>query len=184
MSEYTQYFIVKAASENNVKQHLNEAKIASIVDPDKEKYWFEDAHKKQNTPNWIVVTAPPESGTIDGQYCYENKFNAICTIFETVILFFEEENASDWSLDIYCKGTLLSKKHYSGKNIDYTSSEKIIMEDVFEIEFDKMAPLLGPGKSAPFLNTIGIPYMQMNDQDNCSIETTATNYSFLASELG
>ena len=38
MSEYTKYFIVKSSSEKTVKQKLNDAKINSIVDSDKEKY--------------------------------------------------------------------------------------------------------------------------------------------------
>ena len=183
MSEYTQYFIVKEDSEADVKKRLNNSKTTSIVDSDKDKYWFFDIYKNQTTPNWIVVTAPPESGTIDGQYKYENKFSTMCNIFETVVLFFEEENGSDWKLDIFFKGTLLSKNIYAEKIVAFTPIEKQLMESVFETEFIEMAPFLIPGKSVYFLNAMGIPYMQMNDQDYCNIEPTDTNYSFLASEL-
>lgn len=63
MSEYTKYFIVKSSSEVEVQQKLNDAKIQSLVDPDKERYWFMDQYKNENKRlNWVAVNAPADSG--------------------------------------------------------------------------------------------------------------------------
>ena len=182
MSEYTKYFIIKSSSENEVKQKLNDAKIHSIVDSDKERYWFMDEYKHKDL-NWIVVDAPPDSGFEDGSFYYRDKFEELSKIFNTVIFFFEEENANEWQIQIKNNAVLFSKDFYNGKLIEFTEREKFIIADVFECEFNTIERFLKPGKSANFLNFNGIPYMQMNNQDHSTHEIINGNYSILSSEL-
>lgn len=184
MSEYTQYFIVKSSSELEVKQKMNKAKILSIIDSDKKMYWFTDEYKNKNASNWIVVSAPADSGFKNGEFYYKDKFEDISKIFEIVIFFFEEENASDWRIHLKHDKGILFKEFYAGKDIPFTETEKQIMEEVFEKEFKHLERFLKPGKSADFLNFNGISYMEMNNQNQLGITNDNENYSFLASELG
>jgi len=45
MSEYTQYFAVKSSSETTVQEVLSKAQIVSIVDADKERFFFSKEYK-------------------------------------------------------------------------------------------------------------------------------------------
>lgn len=112
-----------------------------------------------------------------------DKFEDLCKIFNTVIYFFEEENAIDWHIKIKNNNELFSKDFYNGKTIEFTSEEKAIMVDAFECDFNTLEQLLKPGKSADFLNFNGIPFMEMNNQDHTNHEITNGNYSILVSEL-
>jgi len=211
MSEYTQYFILKSSLELEVKQKLNKAKIISVIDSDKERFGFTEKYNNTDGLDWIIVSAPADSGFVYKEsfkpedeliekgskgsnqmieelskhkefYC-KNKFEDICKIFKIVIFFFEEENASDWSMHVKYDSGILFKKFYAGKNALFTEEEKHAMEQVFEKDFSSLQPFLAPGKSNDFLNFNGISYQHMNNQDLIELDSVDGKYSFLVSEL-
>ena len=184
MSEYTNYLIIKSSSENEVKRKLNDAKIRSLVSIDKDGYWFLDKYKDKANSNWVSVSAPADSGFKDGKFYHRDKFQDVCKLFNTVIWFFEEENAKDWSINLKHNDRTLSKKLYSDKNVQFTNTEKLIMEDVFENQFSSFEAFLRPESAADFLNFNGIPYEQMNDQNQMGVDDTENgNYAILTSEI-
>jgi len=53
----------------------------------------------------------------------------------------------------------------------------------FDKRFEDLQAFLQPGKAADFLNYVGIPYMEMNDQDKLSPQLFGDKFSLLADEL-
>lgn len=185
MSEYTKYFIVKSSSEEEVKQQLHKAKIISIVDADTVDYWFNEKYKRNGTYNWVVVSAPATMKGPDGEYKYENQFEKLQQIFDTVIFFFQEEDGSQWFLNIKTADHVIFKEFEQDKNTLFTDLEKQVISTCFNHLFEILMPLLQPGKAHEFLNFVGIPYMEMNDQDLVPANSKFfdNSYSILANEF-
>jgi len=180
MSEYTKYFIIKSVSGNEIKEKSNRSKIASIVHSAKEKYRFSDKFKIQEKSKWFPVSAPAISGfktpgSIES-FFYQDRFDELKRLFE--------ENSIDWEVNLKFGEKSISKKIYSEKKIKFNNEEKQILEEMFNSKFSELEPFLKPGKSMGFLNSSGIAYMQMPDQDrNSGNIVNGENYSFLASEI-
>ncbi|MGB4775248.1 MAG: hypothetical protein WBP45_08750 [Daejeonella sp.] len=184
MSEYTKYFAIKSSSEQEVKNKLNVSKIISIVDADIADYWFLDEYKRNGDYSWVVVSAPAISGfDHNSQFYYTHQFDNLKGIFDDFIFFFQEEDRINWSIKLKSNNNIIEKIFYSDDMISFNDEEKDIFSKCFDKKFIDLEQFLLPGKSAEFLNYIGIPYMEMNDQDK--LQTTIIkreNYSILASE--
>lgn len=169
MSEYTKYFVVKAASEDEVHTKLENAKIRSIVDADLQGLGFAEDYTRDEV-NWVVVSAPGESRFEDGQFDYSDQFDKLKKLFPCFILFFEEENGIDWMLSIHYKGQVIEKLFYMDRDFEFTEEERHFFEKVFDAEFDLLEPNLLPNGGLDFLNMVGIPYFQRNDQDDIPMD--------------
>jgi hypothetical protein len=183
MSEYTNYFVVKSNSENDVKKKLNNAKINSIISVDTKDYCFTKNYKRNGKYNWIVVTAPPESGVDEnGDFFFQDQFDNFETLFDTFILYHQDENFSDWSLKLKLEDTIIEKNFNTGTEIIFSDKERDLFTKCFDKEFTEIKEMLAKG-SGIFLNYVGIPYMEMNDQNIVRLEKFENNYSVLDSEL-
>ena len=183
MSEYTRYFVVKSSSEEEVQSALNAARINSVVDADKNDYWFSPEYKRSGSHDWVVVAAPADSGFQDNRYVHEDQFNRMAAVFQTLILFFQEEDMTNWSLKLKAAGTVVEKQFHSNKTVEFSEAEKSLFAGCFGRSFDEMRPLLKAGKASDFLNSVGIPYMEMSDQDKIPASLFKNKHSLLAAEI-
>lgn len=184
MSEYTKYFAVKSNSEKDVREKLNQANILSIVNADKDDYWFTDDTKRNGIYQWVTVDAPANSGFKNGEFFYEERFDDLGKLFDVFLLFFQEEDLVDWSLDIKCLEYKKTIKVYRDEKIDLSNKDIEFLENVFDKKWSELKPFLTPEMGMEFLNFVGIPYMEMDDQDKVDESIVAGDtYSILASEL-
>lgn len=183
MSEYTNYFAVKSSSEQEVQNKLSVKKIKSVIDADKTDYWFTTNYTRNGIYNWVVVSAPANSGFDNGQFFHCDRFDEIGAVFDTLILFFQEEDFTNWNLKVKVNNTIVEKQFISDKETVFSESEKNLFSTCFDKNFIDLQAFLQAGKSADFLNFVGIPYMEMNDQDKLPIQMFGDKYSLLADEL-
>jgi hypothetical protein len=179
MSEYTNYFAVKADSKQFVKCKLNEAKILSIINADESDFWFADEYKRNGKIQWVTVEAP--AIFIDE---YKDRFNDLKSLFANLMWFFQEENGRDWRALIYSNNTEISITVYENEVVSFTDTEMTVISSLFSKDFTEIKPLLYPGKGSEFLNFVGVPYMEMSDQNQIPESIIRDNqYSFLVDEL-
>ncbi len=183
MSEYTNYFAVKSSSEQEVQNKLSAKKIKSVVDADKTDYWFAANYKRNGIYNWVVVSAPANSGFYNGEFFHSNQFDEIGNVFDTLILFFQDEDLTNWNLKAKIDNTIVEKLFASDKETMFSENEKKLFSKCFDRDFNNFNPFFHAGKGAEFLNFVGIPYMEMNDQDKLPIQMFGDKYSLLADEL-
>lgn len=183
MSEYTNYFVVKSSSEQEVQNKLNNAKIKSVVDADKTDYWFSANYTRNGVYHWVVVSAPANSGFDNGHFIYNDQFDKIANVFNTLILFFQEEDFSNWKIKVKTGNTIVEKQFEENKETVFSENEEKLFSQCFDDDFLNLKPLLQAGKSADFLNFVGIPYMEMNDQDKIPAQMLGNQYALLADEL-
>ena len=184
MSEYTKYFAVKGNSEQIVRDKLNQSKIVSIVDADVSDFWFDEKYKRNGKYNWVVVSAPATTGFSNGVFTYQNKFDALCEIFDDFILFFQDQNFTDWSIEVYSKKERFLVEIYQGKKLEISDKQIKILENLFNKSWSDIKPLLKIKQSYEFLNFVGIPYFEMNDQDQVpSSVVQGERFSVLGSEV-
>ncbi|MGR8930780.1 MAG: hypothetical protein ACU836_09080 [Gammaproteobacteria bacterium] len=170
MSEYTQYFAVRASSGRSVKDKLQAAKVLSLVDDDSDDYGFLPEYKRHGNIQWVAVLAPAL-----WEPTYRSRLEDIRRIFESGILFFQEENCRDWSLSLWHNGDAIEKKFYDYEEgyeddeeyeeIHFSDAEKRLISNLFHKDFGELEPLMQPGNAERFLNFVGIPYMELNDQN-------------------
>ncbi len=184
MSEYTKYFAVKSSSSKEVRGKLNQSKILSIVDDDSDDYFFEKKYKRNGLIAWVAVTAPPVSGSDTfGNYFQTDQFENFEKLFEEYVLFFQEEDAVDWILKVKSGDNVIEKSFEEAHKTEFSDKDKGVFSKCFERPFGEMEKLLIAGKAADFLNFVGIPYLEMNDQDKCWLEASGEKYSFYAEEI-
>ncbi|MCC6338336.1 MAG: hypothetical protein IT380_30620 [Myxococcales bacterium] len=168
MSEYTRYFAVKSSSAIAVRDVLERAQIKSVVDAAEDGFGFWGRYaRERGTPYaWVVVTAPADSGFLeDGQFYHHDRFDHVAELFPVVISFFQEEDMRGWSLKIKTAETVTEWSFYDETSGDLSTADRTVFEEVFERAFEVLAPLLRPRKSSGFLNSVGIAYFEMLDQD-------------------
>lgn len=183
MSGYTNYYIVQATSETEVQVVLEDARIKSLIDADKDDYWFTERYKRNGNYNWIVVAAPANSGFKDGMFFYETQFDKISQYFKIVAHFFQEEHMGVWRIEIAANGIQCKIVNEPGSETKVTENDKLFLSQCFGKNFSDLAPFLKSGSSADFLNFIGIPYMEMTDQDKLPMELFLNRYSLLESDI-
>jgi len=185
MSEYTQYFAVKSSSEITVQEILNKAQIVSIVDADKDRFFFSKEYKKAEGYDWVSISCPASKGyDINSNYTYTHQADNLKGIFDELIYFFQEENMIDWLIELKYFDKVIKKRIYSNEEILFSDSEKEIFSKCFNKSFNDLESLLLPKKGPDFLNFIGIPYMELNDQDLIRESIAKDNkYAFLPNEL-
>jgi len=183
MSEYTNYFAIKSSSEKKVQNKLSVKKIKSVVDADLNDFWFSPNYKRNGIYNWVVVSAPANSGFDNDQFFYNDQFNEMGAIFDTLILFFQEENFTNWRMKVKIENTIIEKKFVSNEETMFSENEKELFFKCFNQNFVDLLPFLKAGKGAEFLNFVGIPYIEMNDQNKISTQIFDKQYALLASEI-
>lgn len=183
MSEYTNYFAVKATSEKEVQVKLDAAKVRSVVDADKDDYWVNPIYQRKGAYQWVTVSAPANSGFENSNFFYENQFEKISTVFQTLIHYFQAEDMESWSIKVKHKYVVVEKLFSLGNHPIFTEDEKLLFSQCFDKDFFVLNKFLQASKGAEFLNFVGIPYMEMNDQDQIEIHTFNDRYSLLANEL-
>lgn len=183
MSEYTRYFAVKSSSEGEVQNKLRLKKVKSVVDADRTDFWFAANDTRNGIYNWVVVSAPADAGFDNDQFYYRDQFEVIGDVFETMLLFFQAEDFADWRLKIKVNNTIVEKKFSSDEETVFGEADKNIFTLCFDKRFEDFQAFLQPGKAADFLNYVGIPYMEMNDQDKLSPQLFGDKFSLLADEL-
>lgn len=183
MSEYTNYFAVKSSTEQEVQNKLSLKKIKSVVDADKTDYFFSTNYLRNGVYNWVVVSAPANSGFDNGHFFHCDQFDEIGAVFDTFILFFQEEDFTNWNLKVKVNNTIIEKQFISDEETLFSESEKNLFSMCFDKNFIDLQPFLQAGKGADFLNFVGIPYMEMNDQDKLPTQMFGDKYSLLADEL-
>ena len=183
MSEYTNYFAVKSSSEQDVLNKLTVARIKSVVDADKTDFWFSSGYIRNGIYNWVTVSASANSGFDNGQFFYKDQFDNIGNLFDILVLFFQEEDLTNWNMKVKIENSIIEKQFVSDKETVFSENEKAHYSRCFDREFTSLKPLLQAGKSAGFLNFVGIPYMEMNDQDKLSPQLFNDKYSLLSDEL-
>lgn len=183
MSEYTNYFAVRSADEQEVQRRLNAAQIRSVVDADKTGFWFSPPFKRSGDYNWVVVSAPANSGFENEIFFYRDQFEEIGHIFDTLIHFFQEEDMTRWTLKLKTGKTVIEKQFTPAEEIAFTENETALFSACFDKSFRDIQPFLQPGKAADFLNAVGIPYMEMNDQDKLPDQLFGDRYALLAGEI-
>ena len=189
MSENTNYFAVKSSSAIEVQRKLNAAKVLSVVDEDVHGYWFSAKYPKTGN-KWVVVTAPSQLNVVDGEVSTTDIYNAIQDvstrvrgIFNTVVHFQQAGNSSDWRLKINC-GDRVAEKYFSldEENV-FAEADKIVFTKCFDKNFMEMETLLQSGTGADFLNFVGIPYMEMNDQNKVNLKSLNNQYSVFLEQI-
>jgi hypothetical protein len=170
MSEYTNYFIVKSSSEEEVRNELNSKEIVSVVNADQSDFWFADKYKRGGKYKWVTITTP-------------GSLQQLKAIFDTVVLFFQDENFMDWRITLTDGNEFIEKVFTSTVITEFSDNDKMVLSSCFEKPFDEIESFLQSGKAAEFLNLVGIPYMEMNDQSLLSLQITDGQYSFLSEEL-
>lgn len=183
MSEYTKYFAVKSSSEQDVQSKLNSNKIKSVVDADKADYFFSEDCKRNGVWNWVVVSAPANSGFSNGQFFYSDQFDQIGNIFSTYIFFYQDQDFTSWRLKIKIDNTIIEKQFKTGTESLFSENEKVMFATCFDKSFKELEPFLLAGKAAAFLNSVGIPYMEMNDQDLLPDQMFTEKYSIFVDEI-
>ena len=166
MSETTNYFAVKANAPTEVRQRLKAANIEAIVDADEADYWFLPASRRGGAIRWVAVSAPAQAGFSDaGVFCYADRFPALAALFPTLLHFRQPGGAAGWWLKVQMAETLLEKEIAPSGDTIFTESEANFLSACFEMPFAQMLPLLQAGKGGEFLNLVGIPFLEMNNQD-------------------
>ncbi len=183
MSKYTNYFVVKCSSEQEVQRKLDIAKIRSVVDADKTDYWFSTNYVRNGTYNWVAVSAPANSGFENGLFFYSDQFDKIGAIFETFLHFFQEEDLTNWNIKVKVENSIILKHFTTDKETVFSNNEKVLFSKCFDKVFTDFEPFLQAGKSSDFLNFVGIPYMEIHDQDKLPIQMFGDKYSLLADEV-
>lgn len=183
MSEHTNYYIVQATSESEVQVMLENARLRSLIDADKEDYWFMEQYKRNGSYNWVVVAAPADSGFRDGTFFYEPQFDRMAQLFKIVVHFFQETHAGAWKITIAANGMQCKVVNEPGKEAQLTEGDKLFLAQCFGKCFTELSPFLRAGKSWDFLNSIGIPYMEMTDQDKLPTEFFINRYSLLECDI-
>ena len=185
MSEYTQYFAVKSSSETTVQEVLSKAQIVSIVDADKERFFFSKKYKNSEGYDWVSISCPAsKSYDINSNYTYTHQADNLKGIFGELIYFFQEENMIDWLIELKYFDQVIKKRIYSNEEIHFSDSEKEIFSKCLNKSFNDLESLLLPKKGSDFLNFVGIPYLELNDKD--LIPQGIANdgkYAFLPNEL-
>lgn len=189
MSENTNYFAVKSTSAEAVQKKLNAAKILSIVDEDNDGYWFSTQYPKI-FHKWIIVTAPPQIDAEVKEITIQDISDGIHETnrkikenFETTVHFIQPGNSAEWEISIKSGKKEVEKYFSPEEETIFTEDEKNIFSQCFEKDFLEMENLLKPGLGADFLNSVGIPFMEMNDQNKVQIEAINEQYSFFSNQI-
>ncbi|HEY85924.1 MAG TPA: hypothetical protein G4N96_12530, partial [Chloroflexi bacterium] len=100
MSEFTDYFAVKADKIDAVIQKLREARITCFVD---NAEYFPGYPLKDDEGSWFLVSVYAEiSWMEDGNYYYiDRKLKEIAGLFEKVLSLFEDEDMKTWRIEVY-----------------------------------------------------------------------------------
>jgi hypothetical protein len=162
---------------------LNAAKINSIVNADKDDYWFSSEHKRTEKCEWIVILVPAKMGFQNEQFFYENQFDRMASVFQKLIFFFQDENRYNWSLKIKVNNAVVEKEFDSDDTTEFTDVEETLFSDCFDKNFDQMKPFLKAGKAMEFLNSSGIPYHEIYDQDLFNESYFSEKHSLLFDDI-
>lgn len=100
-----------------------------------------------------------------------------------LFFFFQEEDFTNWNLKVKVNNAIFEKQFISDKETVFSESEKNLFSMCFDKNFIDLQAFLQAGKGADFLNFVGIPYMEMNDQDILPTQMFGDKYSLLADEL-
>lgn len=153
MSEYTNYYAVRLSDKHDVRKKLCEAKIYSIVEADEDQSWFLDNFKSNKPYEWVTF------GCLDG-----GDIRQLCGLFDEFIHFDEDEDKLRWDLKLYSKGRTIEFRFDEDKESIFPDAVQEILSGFFNEKFSKMKPYLKYGKGNEFLNSLGIPYVDMFDQ--------------------
>lgn len=164
MSEYTNYFATKSVSQVELISKLEESEISSIV---------EDLEKENN---WQIFYCPSSSQDFP-------VWEKIGEKFQKVIELFVEEDRKRWLIKTSLNGELREFKFYSDEKLNFTDDEKKYLSDLFEMEYSQLEEVLAYGKAYEFTKVIGLPYLDIMDQNIFPNHLFANKKVVLASTL-
>ena len=162
MSEFTDYFAVKADKIDAVIQKLREARITCFVD---NAEYFPGYPLKDDEGSWFLVSVYAEiSWMEDGNYYYiDRKLKEIAGLFEKVLSLFEDEDMKTWRIEVYWKGSEIFKHSFeAGQNSNISGAKLKTLAEFFGIESEKLTPCLRFGNMDKFCNVLKIPYVHMS----------------------
>jgi len=176
LSEHTKYFAVEGVSPADIRETLRANRVVSIVEnqpPD------DDAAYR-----WVVVSAPAASGFTDGQFHYASQWPTLIALFERLLFFWMDEGQAGWRLTTADRGRV-AEYEFPADVSSCPSREQIArLAEFCDVPSESLRPTLAADKAWEFCRAIGLPYLEMLDQDHsCGPDYRERGYSFLSSEI-
>lgn len=182
MSEYTRYFAVHGSSETDILRILNERRIPAVVD---DEFREEDGVLRR----WIPVAVPNDAGMRDGVFFSESRWPQFRSLFSKSLFFCLHSNHYDWEVSIATPGTLV--------DLSFTEDEQTLIDtalvqalsDYFGVAPETLRPHFNERAGSPYLfcKTIGMPFLEMFDQNTCDsrqwVDAHAGRFAILSSQL-
>lgn len=182
MSEYTRYFAVQGSSETDILRILNERRIPAVVD---DEFLGEDGVLRR----WIPVAVPNDAKTRDGAVLFEARWPKFRSLFSKSLFFLLHSNHYDWDVSIATPGTLVDLSFTEDEQTRIDVALLQTLSEYFGVAPEALRPHLNERAGSPyaFCKTIGMPFLEMFDQNTCDsrhwVEADAGRFAILSSQL-
>lgn len=140
--------------------------------------------------SWVIVEAPIITAfKIPGDYStfsvISNPWEKLTRVFNKVIEIYIEEGQKDWSLKVSVEEEEKEFYFHEESHVGTVSrEEEESLVKTFGLSHAELEPVLRPGTPYEFCKRIGLPYLEMEDQDMLLDIIPKYGKAILTSQLG